>query len=165
MSEPKHIVRAAVQAKASRVRHPKNDNSEIWMTRLGDLAGLTRTGVNISRIPPGKEAFVPHAHLYQEEWVYVVSGRGRALIGDEHFPLAPGDFMGFPCDGTVHHLTNDGDEDLVVLQGGERHRGDVGIFPTLGGIGIPMPHEGHMAYIADESIERIPLTAWLDEES
>jgi uncharacterized cupin superfamily protein len=164
MSEPKYLRRAEVAKNASRVRHPKNPQSEIWMTRLSDPTGLTRVGVNLGRIPPGKEAFVPHAHLHQEEWVFVVSGQGVVQIGEDRYDIGPGDFLGFPCDRTVHHLLNEGEEDLVVLQGSERARGDVGLFPTLGGIGVPMMHDGHMAYIHDEAIERIPLSAWLEDD-
>ncbi|MEZ4438330.1 MAG: cupin domain-containing protein [Polyangiaceae bacterium] len=164
MADPKHLVRAALADDASCIVHPKNARSEIWMTRLSDQTGLTRVGVNLGRIAPGKEAFVPHAHLHQEEWVFVVAGRGIALIGEERHPIGPGDFLGYPCDGTVHQLINDGAEDLVVLQGSERVAGDVGLFPTLGAIGIPMPHEGQMAYVEDRHIERIPFTRWIRDQ-
>jgi len=161
MSEPKHLLRAEAATNPVRIKHPKNDASEIWMTRLSDPTGLTRVGVNLGRVPPGKEAFVPHAHVHHEEWVYVLSGRGQAQIGEHRHAIGPGDFLGFPCDGTVHHLINDGDEDLIVLQGGERSGGDIGIFPTLGAIGIPMPQDGVMVYAKDEAVERIPLSAWV----
>lgn len=164
MSDPKYIVRETASEDAMRIRHPKNAKSEIWMTRLSDPAGLTRVGVNLGRIPPGKEAFVPHAHLHHEEWVFVVSGRGLAIIGDERHEIGPGDFLGFPCDGTVHHLVNEGDGDLVVLQGGERSGGDIGIFPTLGAIGVPMMNEGCMVYVKDDASERIPFEAWTAPE-
>lgn len=161
MSDPKYIVRADAAEGAMHLKHPKNANSDIWMTRLSDPTGLTRLGVNLGRIPPGKEAFMPHAHVHQEEWVFVVSGRGVMLIGDERHEIGPGDFLGFPCDGAVHHLVNEGEEDLVVLQGSERGGGDIGIFPTLGAIGVPMMKEGCMIYVKDDEAERIPFEAWV----
>ncbi|MEZ4453980.1 MAG: cupin domain-containing protein [Nannocystaceae bacterium] len=159
-SSPKHLVRAAdLEAEeAMRVSHPLNPNSEIHMKRLSDRAGMTRVGVNLGRIPPGRESYLPHAHAVQEEWVFVVSGTGRARIGDDEHPIGPGDFLGFPTDGTIHHLRNDGDVDLVVLQGGERTHFELGTFPTVGkriffedGVGRVVP---------EAAIETLPLTAW-----
>ncbi|MEQ9319185.1 MAG: cupin domain-containing protein [Polyangiaceae bacterium] len=163
MSDPKYIVRQA-ESKAIRLKHPKNAKSEIWMTRLSDPAGLTRVGVNLGRIPAGKEAFVPHAHLHHEEWVFVVSGRGVTVIGDERHDIGPGDFLGFPCDGAVHHLVNEGEEDLVVLQGGERAGGDIAMFPTLGAIGVPLMNESCMVFVGDDSSERVPFGAWVADD-
>jgi uncharacterized cupin superfamily protein len=91
--------------------------------------------------------------------VYVLSGKGAARIAEQTVTVGPGDFLGFPCDGTVHHLTNVGDEDLIYLQGGERGA-DVGVFPTLGKVGIPVTSEGYMGLVDEAAIERIPFTAW-----
>lgn len=161
MSDPKQVVRAAAADNATCVKHPKNERSEIWMTRLSDQAGLTRVGVNLGRIPPGRESFVPHHHSHHEEWVYVVSGHGIALIGDLRVPIGPGDFLGFPCDRTAHHLINDGNADLVVLQGGERGGGDIGTFPTLDAVGFDDIEHGQMVYVSNDGLERIPFSAWV----
>lgn len=162
---PKHLVRAAdlSDGDALRIRHPFNSASELTMTRLSDRTGLERIGVNLARIPPGKEAFVPHAHTTQEEWVYVLSGKGRVLIGEQEHEVGPGDFMGYPCDGTPHHMRNIGDEDLVVLQGGERRAGDIGRFPTLGKVGFALG-EGAMTLVDEEHLETLPFSAWMKDE-
>jgi uncharacterized cupin superfamily protein len=166
MSDPKQLVRVDARGPALHIRHPKNDASDLRMTRLSDPTGMERCGVSIARVPPGKESFVPHHHTQQEEWVYVLSGSGEALIGEDHFAVGPGDFLGFPCDGVVHHLRNVGDEDLVYLQGGERQGGDVGIFPTIGKIGVPFMKQGEMVFIDDSQVERLPFSAWMvDDES
>ncbi len=86
----------------------------------------------MGRIPPGKESFVYHSHERDEEFVYILSGRGVAEIGDEKLEVGPGDFMGFQAPGEAHHLTNPFDEELVYLMGGERSGMDVGHFPRLG---------------------------------
>ena len=163
MTNPRHLVRAPAVQDALRIKHPKNDASELFMTRLSDRAKMVRCGVNLARVPPGREAFVPHYHLHLEEWVYVLSGSGAALVGGATLEIGAGDFLGFPCDGTVHHITNIGDEDLVYLQGGERGP-DVAVFPTLGRVGIPTLTEGHMALVDDSAIERLPLDAWLADD-
>src|SRR5439155_1020964 len=54
-----------------------NPNSHLLRTGLSRLAGLQRAHVSLGRIPPGKDSFAYHAHMVEEEWVYILSGRGR----------------------------------------------------------------------------------------
>jgi len=115
-----------------RIRHPWNPDSDVSIKPLSMAAGLSRVVLSLARVPPGKESFVYHAHERDEEFLFILSGRGRAEIGGETFEVEPGDFMGFPAPGVAHHLTNPYDEDLVYLMGGERSGMDVGYFPKLG---------------------------------
>ena len=132
--EPKDLLvradRAAAQEES--FRHPLNPASEIRGTTLSRLTGLVKCGVNVIKVPPGKESFVHHVHLVDEEWMYVISGTGELRIGDERFAIGPGDFAGFPPRTHAHHLRNTGTEELVYLSGGEAV--DIGIsdFPELG---------------------------------
>jgi uncharacterized cupin superfamily protein len=128
------LLRAAeIQAiEEMRLRHPLNPNSDAHLRPLSELAGLQRVRLTLARIPPGKESFAYHAHDADEEFVYILAGRGRAEIGDQTFEVGPGDFMGFPTPSVAHHLTNPYDEDLVYLMGGERSRVEVGTFPRAG---------------------------------
>jgi uncharacterized cupin superfamily protein len=114
------------------IRHPLNPRSEVHLRPLSELAGLGRVRLTLGRIPPGKESFAYHAHEADEEFVYIVSGRGRAEIGEETVEVGPGDFMGFAVPSVAHHLLNPYDEDLVYLMGGERSRVEVGTFPRAG---------------------------------
>lgn len=136
--QPRHLVRTSGldPADAVRVRHPLNPDSEVSLQRLAERTGMSRVVVTLARVPPGKESFVPHAHLRDEEFLYVLEGTGTALIGDAEVPVGPGDFMGFPADGTVHHLRNTGAVDLVYLMGGERGPLEVTRFPTAGKLGV-----------------------------
>jgi uncharacterized cupin superfamily protein len=111
--------------------HPLNPKSEVHLRSLGDAVGLERLGIHIVRIPPGKESFVFHMHYTEEEFIYVLSGRGIAEIGDEEHEVGPGDFMGFPTPSVGHHLKNPFTEDLVYLAGGERRVSEVADFPRL----------------------------------
>jgi uncharacterized cupin superfamily protein len=95
-----------------------NPNSHLLRTGLSRLAGLQRAHVSLGRIPPGKDSFAYHAHMVEEEWVYVLSGAG--------------DFMGFPTPSIAHLLRNPFDEHLVYLMGGESVPLDVLDYPTLG---------------------------------
>ena len=102
------------------------------MESLGDAVGLERLGVHMMRVPPGKESFVYHAHHTEEEFIYILSGRGIAEIGDEEIEVGPGDFMGFPTPSVGHHLRNPFDQDLVYISGGERRASEVADFPRVG---------------------------------
>lgn len=112
--------------------HPWNPNSEMFGVQLGKRLGLKRVGVSILRLPAGKESFAPHAHHREEEWLYVLMGEGKALIGDEEVSVGAGDFLAFPAPQVLHHLTNVGADDFVYLVGGENAKMDIVDFPTLG---------------------------------
>ena len=63
--------------------HPLNPNSEIHFRgvdgkSMSELAGLQRVSVYTARIPPGRESFAFHAHRHEEEFLFVLSGRGVA---------------------------------------------------------------------------------------
>src|SRR6185369_6491069 len=111
--------------------HPLNPRSQVHGFSLSDAAGLSRVGVHVVRVPPGKESFVFHMHHTEEEFIYVLSGRGIAEIGDEEHEVGPGDFMGFPTPSVGHHLKNPFTEDLVYLAGGERRISEIADFPRI----------------------------------
>jgi len=128
-----NIVRAAdIAEHAQEFSHPWNSNSEMRGTQLARSVGLKRTGVNFVRVPAGKESFVYHSHQYEEEWIYVLSGRAIALIDDTEYEVGAGDFIGFPAPSLAHLLRNPGTEDLVYLSGGENREFEVADFPKLG---------------------------------
>lgn len=132
--EPKDLLVRAPQATAQEesFRHPLNPASEIRGTTLSRLTGLARCAVNLIRVPPGKESFVHHVHLVDEEWMYVIAGEGELRIGDERFTVGPGDFAGFPPRTHAHHLRNTGSVELVYLSGGEGIDFGIADFPELG---------------------------------
>ncbi len=134
MAQDRFIVRSKeAEEEATRFSHPWNPNSELFGTRLSSLVGLSRVGVSRVRVPPGKESFVYHSHHREEEWIYVLSGRGVAEIGDEEYEVGAGDFVGFAAPQVAHHLRNLSDQDdLVYLMGGEALDVDMADFPRLG---------------------------------
>ncbi len=160
-SKSPHVVRTAQldHDAALHVSHPFNERSEIFLSRLSDPTGLTHLGVSLARIPPGKESFALHVHSIQEEWIYVLTGRGHVRLDDQEVPIGPGDFVGFPAKGPAHVLRNTSDEDLVFLQGGDRRKGDLGHFPELGKVGY-QHDEGHMALVDEEHLQILPFTRW-----
>lgn len=119
-------------ASAQTFSHPWNAKSELSVTMIGRMAGLTRTGVSLGRIKQGKESFIYHSHYYEEEWIYILSGKGIAEIDGQEYEVSAGDFMGFPTPSVAHHLRNGGNEDLTYLMGGENLDHEVADFPKLG---------------------------------
>jgi uncharacterized cupin superfamily protein len=129
------LYRAADRAKVAEetYSHPFNPNSKIFGRTLSDETGLERIGIHWVRVPAGKESFVYHRHRTEEEFVYILSGRGIAEIDGEEHEVGPGDFMGFGTSPPVaHHLRNPFPEDLVYLSGGERRQSEIAEFPQLG---------------------------------
>ncbi|HJZ84361.1 MAG TPA: cupin domain-containing protein [Polyangia bacterium] len=129
----KLILRASdIKAREEAHSHPWNPKSEIRGFMLARGVGLQRTGVSIVRIPPGKESFVYHSHRFEEEWLYILAGRGVAEIDGADYEVGPGDFMGFPTPSVAHHLKNPFESELLYLMGGENREFEVADYPHLG---------------------------------
>ena len=121
-----------IAARGKRFTQRLNPNSEFIGAGLSRMAGMSRAHVTLARLPAGKDSFAYHAHMMEEEWVYILSGRGVAEIDGESHAVGPGDFMGFPTPSVPHLLKNPFDEELVYLMGGEDMPLDVLDYPTLG---------------------------------
>jgi uncharacterized cupin superfamily protein len=115
-------------------RHPQNAGAEValaWLTR----PALRRISAGLATVPAGKESFVRHVHRHDEEWMFVLSGRGEVELGDATFPVGPGDFLGFPAGGLPHTLRAAAGGELSYVQGGDAWSKDtieIVDFPGLG---------------------------------
>lgn len=124
---------ADIQALAETRRpHPLNSALVRHTRSLGDATGLSTIGVHFVRLEQGDTSSVHHYHHQDEEWVYILSGRGTAEIGDEKYDVEAGDFMGFVAGSLPHCLHNPNAEDLVYLVGGNRLPFDVCDYPRVG---------------------------------
>ena len=94
--------------------------------------GLQRLGVHLITVQPGRKSTEFHRHLNEEEAVYVLAGRGIAVIGETRQPIGAGDFLGFPTNGVAHEMIAEGDAPLVCLVVGQRLPQDVCDYPRLG---------------------------------
>ncbi|MEO0375004.1 MAG: cupin domain-containing protein [Cyanobacteria bacterium P01_A01_bin.17] len=112
-------------------RHPLNSEALRQTKSLGDAVGLERLGLHQVRVEPGMASTQFHYHHYEEEFLYILSGRGIAEIGDAQYEVGPGDFMGFTAPSLPHSLHNPFAEDLVYLMGGERREYDVCDYPRI----------------------------------
>jgi uncharacterized cupin superfamily protein len=97
---------------------------------LGDLFGLTRFGVNLTRLAPLAVSSLRHAHTQQDEFVYVLQG-SPTLHTDEGFTqLHPGMCAGFKAGtGNAHCLINRTTQEVIYLEIGDRTPGDEGSYP------------------------------------
>lgn len=102
------------------VRHGKS---------LGDAVGMREMGIHLVRIAPGDESTEYHTHYCDEEFVYILAGRGIAEIGGRKFKVGAGDFMGFTAKSLPHAMSNPHQEDLVYLMGGTRKAIDISEYP------------------------------------
>jgi uncharacterized cupin superfamily protein len=128
-----YLLRAGdISARAQTFSHPWNPKSELTGYQLAKATGLRRIGVNIARMAAGKESFVYHSHWTEEEWIYILSGRGVARIDGTDYEVGAGDFMAFPTPGVAHHLSNPFEGELVYLMGGENRDVDIADFPEIG---------------------------------
>jgi uncharacterized cupin superfamily protein len=109
-----------------------NPNSLFRAAALSRLAGMSRAHVSLVKLPPGKDSFAYHAHLLEEEWLYIISGRAIAEIDGKSIEVGPGDFMGFATPSVPHLLRNAFDEECVYLMGGEDKPIDVLSYPESG---------------------------------
>jgi uncharacterized cupin superfamily protein len=100
---------------------------------IGDALGLTRIGVNLTTLLPGKESSMRHWHTHEDELVMVLQGQVvlRSEAGEQ--TLVAGMFAGFPAgspDG--HQLINRSDEPAVYLEISNRDPGnDVCTYPDV----------------------------------
>lgn len=111
-------------------RHHQLNARAVRQTRsLGDEVGLSQMGVHLVRVTPGSDTTEYHFHHNEEEFIYILAGRGVAEIGKSRIEVGPGDFMGFPAHSPPHAMSNPFAEDLVYLLCGERKPFDVCDYP------------------------------------
>src|SRR6185436_17739004 len=97
---------------------------------LGDVAGLTQFGVNLTTLKPGAASALRHWHEVEDEFVFVVEGELTLVEDNGETLLKPGDAAGFK--GGVangHHLVNKSSLDAVYLEVGTRAPADHAHYP------------------------------------
>ena len=98
--------------------------------KLGDLFELQNFGVNLTRIRPGGESALRHAHTKQDEFIYILEGRPTLVTDAGETQLEPGMCAGFRAGtGDAHHLVNRSNADVIYLEIGDRTAGDAASYP------------------------------------
>ena len=83
---------------------------------LGDALGLTRIGINLTTLAPGKESSMRHWHTHEEEFVFVLSGEVVLITDGGEQVLTAGMCAGFPLNQDGHHLINRSAEPATYLE-------------------------------------------------
>jgi uncharacterized cupin superfamily protein len=97
---------------------------------LGELFGLRNFGVNLTRLAPGAASSLHHRHARQDEFIYVLEGSATLFTDAGPTQLHAGMVAGFAAGGTAHHLENNGEQDCVILEIGDRTPGDEVSYPA-----------------------------------
>lgn len=93
---------------------------------LGDAFGLTKIGVNLTILPPGKESSMRHWHTHEEELVYILEGELVLVTDQGEQTLTAGMVAGFPVEtGDGHQLVNRSDRPAKYLEISNRERADL----------------------------------------
>ena len=132
ISKPKAIIAAEAPAKAKASNYPEPFAARVAgrvKRPLGDMFGINGFGVNHTTLPPGGESALLHRHMKGEEMVYVLTGRPTLRTDTEEIQLEPGMACGFAAADYPHHIVNRTDEDVVILEIGDRNPADSGEYP------------------------------------
>lgn len=127
--------------------------------KLGDVAGLTKFGVNLMRLAPGVWTSQRHWHTHEDEFVYVVSGEVVLVEDGGETVLRAGDCAGFKAGvANGHHIQNRSGAEAVLLEIGSRMPGlDGADYPDLDMIVTPdevYRHRDGTPYDTDEGRKR-----------
>ncbi|MCW5804803.1 MAG: cupin domain-containing protein [Deltaproteobacteria bacterium] len=99
---------------------------------LGDALGLTKIGVNLTTLMPGKESSMRHHHTREDELIFVVEGEVVLVTDGGEQTLVAGTCCAFPAgvaDG--HHLINRGDAPARYLEISNRDPEDGASYPDV----------------------------------
>ena len=92
---------------------------------LGEATGLTKLGVNLTTLPPGKESSMRHHHTHEDEFVFVLEGEVTLVTDGAEQRLVAGTCAGFPATSTNgHQLVNRGDRPATYLEISNRDADD-----------------------------------------
>jgi uncharacterized cupin superfamily protein len=97
---------------------------------LGNVAGLTQFGINLTRLKPGAASALRHWHDNEDEFVYVLEGAVTLIEDEGETLLRAGDAAGFKAGvPNGHHLVNKTDRDAVYLEIGTRAERECAHYP------------------------------------
>ncbi len=135
MQPPFVVHESDVAASEGRYPHPFDAEGLGLGRDLGRAAGTHRLGAWVDRLLPGRRTSRPHAHLREEELVYVLEGAPvlrwwPSEQPRQEVPLRAGHFVALPAGtGIAHCFFNPGPEEARLLVVGERRPSDRVAFP------------------------------------
>jgi uncharacterized cupin superfamily protein len=99
---------------------------------LGDALGLTKVGVNLTTLPPGKESSMRHFHTHEDELVFVIEGEVVLRTDEGEQTLTAGMCAGFPAGvRNGHQLANRSARPARYLEISNRDSADGAEYPDV----------------------------------
>jgi uncharacterized cupin superfamily protein len=99
---------------------------------LGDALLLTKIGVNLTTLPPGKESAMRHFHTHEDELVFVVEGEVVLVTDEGEQTLRAGTCAGFPAGvKNGHQLVNRSARPARYLEISNRDPADTAEYPDV----------------------------------
>jgi uncharacterized cupin superfamily protein len=99
---------------------------------LGDALGLTKMGVNLTTLPPGKESSMRHWHTHEDELVFVLEGEVVLRTDEGEQLLKAGMCCGFKAGSqNGHHFINRSDRPVRYLEISNRDDEDIAVYPDV----------------------------------
>lgn len=97
---------------------------------LGDALGLTKIGVNLTTLMPGRESALRHFHSHEDELIFIIEGEVVLRTDAGEQVLTAGMCAAFPAgvaDG--HHFVNRSDAPARYLEVSNRDPADTASYP------------------------------------
>lgn len=120
---------------------------------LGNVAGLSQFGVNLTRLKPGAASALRHWHEQEDEFIYVLEGEIVLIEDGGETLLKPGNCAGFKAGvPNGHQLVNKARSDALYLEIGTRaateraHYPDVDLVLERDGRGMRFLHKSGEPY-------------------
>jgi uncharacterized cupin superfamily protein len=121
---------------------------------LGNVAGITQFGVNLTRLKPGAASALRHWHENEDEFVYVLEGEMVLIEDGGERLLKPGDCAGFKAGvANGHQLVNKSQRDAVYLEIGTRAATERAHYPD---VDLVMERDAHGMRFLHRSGEPYP---------
>jgi len=97
---------------------------------LGDALGLTKIGINLTTLLPGKESSLRHYHTHEDEFVYMLEGEVVLRTEEGEQILTAGTCAGFRAGAkNGHQLVNRSDRPARYLEISKRNPADTAEYP------------------------------------
>lgn len=120
MERPKFIKNCEELRTDESFSYPGDNETFGTGAALGRIMGLKRVAINYEVLKPGDRSSWPHAHLEEEEFIFILEGNPQIWIDGNVFDLSPGDCVGLPpATGHAHTLINNSDNSVRAIVVGE----------------------------------------------
>ena len=133
VSMPKiDIAKAVVRTKGVYPQPYRSSTDGREKAALGNVAGLTQFGVNLTRLKPGAASALRHWHEQEDEFIYVLDGELTLIEDGGETLLGPGDCAGFKAGvSNGHQLVNKSQRDARYLEIGTRAATERAHYPDV----------------------------------